>query len=65
MLFEPVRVHVALQTRVNHIGRKNQRHFSQGRTSLGRGLGGRVHDHDFVRGIQKLARDGLVNPLPG
>ena len=51
-----MRVQVTLQTRVNHVGRENQRQLSQRGTPLLCRFRGSIHDHDFVRGVQKLAR---------
>ena len=54
-----MRLQVALQSGINYIRRQDQRHFAQRRHLRRRSFGGSINDHNFIRPIEKLPRDGF------
>ena len=64
-LLHAVRVQVALQTRVDYIGREHQCQFAERGAFLACRSGGGVDDHDFIGSVEEFAWDRLRHALAG
>src|SRR6516162_1985325 len=63
--FEAVRAEIALQAGVNDVGGKNQGHFAQDGAAFTGAFGWRIHDDDFVGGVEEFAGNDLRDALAG
>lgn len=54
-LFEALRAEIAPQAGVNDVGGKNQGHLAQDGAAFTGALGWRIHDDDFVGGVEEKA----------